>query len=119
MFLPIGARSGPERLFYRAFGWLLGPGLVGTADDPTLMIAELDAWLRADGSSLIKESIPTLVLAGELDRVFPLEGAREFASQFTDGRLVVMSGTAHDFPASAIRDHVAAFLDEDPAPPGV
>ena len=29
MFLPIGARSGPERLFYRAFGWLLGPGLVG------------------------------------------------------------------------------------------
>jgi pimeloyl-ACP methyl ester carboxylesterase len=120
MFLPIGARSGPERLFYRAFGWLLGPGLVGIPDDPTLMIAELDAWLRADGRSLVKEvSSPTLVLAGELDPVFPLEGAREFASQFAGGRLVVMPGTAHDFPASAIRDHVSSFLDEDPAPPGV
>ena len=62
---------------------------------------------------------PTLVLAGELDPVFPLEGARAFASGFADGRLVVMPRTAHDLPASAIRDHVAGFLDEDAGPTGV
>jgi pimeloyl-ACP methyl ester carboxylesterase len=115
MFLPIGARSGPERLFYRAFGWLLGPGLVGTPDDPTLMIAELEAWLRTDDRALVgRVNRPTLVLAGELDPVFPLEDAREFAAGFSDGRLVVMPRTAHDFPASAIRDHVSDFLDEGP-----
>ena len=116
MFLPIGARSGPERLFYRAFGWLLGPGLVGTPDDPTLMIAELEAWLRTDDRALVgRVKRPTLVLAGELDPLFPLEGAREFAAGFSDGRLVVMPSTAHDFPASAVRDHVSRFLDEDSA----
>ena len=120
MFLPIGARSGPERLFYRAFGWLLGPGLVGVPSDPTLMIAELEAWSRSDASALVTQvTCPTLVLAGELDPVFPLEGARAFASGFADGRLVVMPKTAHDLPASAIRDHVAGFVDEDAGPTGV
>ena len=120
MFLPIGARSGPERLFYRAFGWLLGPGLVGVPRDPTLMIAELEAWLRSDSSPLVGQvASPTLVLAGELDPVFPVERAREFAAGFPAGRLVVMLRTAHDFPTSAIRDHVAGFLDDDPGQTGV
>ena len=119
-FLPIGARSGPERLFYRAFGWLLGPGLIGVPSDPTLMIAELEAWLRSDGGPLVRQvASPTLVLAGELDPVFPLEGARAFAAGFADGRLVVMPRTAHDLPASAVRDHVSGFLDEDSGPTGV
>ena len=119
-FLPIGARSWPERLFYRAFGWLLGPGLVGVPRDPTLMIAELEAWLRSDGSPLVRQvASPTLVLAGELDQVFPLEGARAFAAGFANGRLAVMPRTAHDLPASAIRDHIAGFLDEDSGPTGV
>ena len=118
-FLPIGARSGPERLFYRAFGWLLGPGLVGVPSDPTLMIAELEAWLRSDGSPLVGQvACPTLVLAGDLDPVFPLERARVFAAGFSDGRLAVMPRTAHDVPASAIRDHVSGFLDEDSDLPG-
>jgi pimeloyl-ACP methyl ester carboxylesterase len=120
LMLPIGARSGPERLLYRSFGWLLGPGLIGVPRDPTLMIAELEAWLRTDGSQLVRQvTCPTLVLAGELDPVFPLEGAREFAALFAHGRLAIMRGTAHDFPASAIRDHVSGFLDEDPGPTSV
>ena len=119
LMLPIGARSWPERLFYRAFGWLLGPGLIGVPREPTLMIAELEAWLRTDGSPLVSQvTSPTLVLAGELDPVFPLEGAREFASHLANGRLATMPGTAHDFPASAIRDHVDGFLDEGPGDEG-
>jgi pimeloyl-ACP methyl ester carboxylesterase len=120
LMLPIGARTRLERLFYRAFGWLLAPGIVGVPDDPTLLLAELEAWLRADGSPLIGQvTSPTLVLAGELDPMFPLDGAREFAAGFANGRLVVMPRTAHDFPASAIRDHISRFLDEDPGPTGV
>ena len=79
------------------------------------MIAELEAWLRTDDRALVgRVTGPTLVLAGELDPVFPLDGARAFAAGFSDGRLVVMPRTAHDFPASAIRDYVSGFLDEDP-----
>ena len=84
------------------------------------MIAELEAWLRSDGSPLVRQAAsPTLVLAGELDQVFPLEGARAFAAGLAHGRLVVMPRTAHDLPASAIRDHIAGFLDEDSGPTGV
>lgn len=115
LMLPIGARNRREHLLYRAFGWLLGPGLIGVPRDPTLLIAELQAWLHADASPLIGQvTRPTLVLAGELDPVFPLEGAREFAAGFASGRLVVLPRTAHDFPAPTIRDHVAGFLDEEP-----
>ena len=115
LMLPIGARNRREHLFYRAFGWLLGPGLIGVPRDPTLLIAELQAWLRTDASPLVGQvTCPTLVLAGELDPVFPVDGAREFAAGFANSRLVVMRRTAHDFPASAIRDHVAGFLDEEP-----
>ena len=115
LMLPIGARNRRERLFYRAFGWLLGPGLIGVPRDPTLLIAELQAWLRSDASPLVGQvTCPTLVVAGELDPVFPVDGAREFAAGFANSRLVVMRRTAHDFPASAIRDHVAGFLDEEP-----
>jgi hypothetical protein len=63
-------------------------------------------WSRAriaDGGPLVRQvASPTLVL--------------EFAARFADGRLVVMPRTAHDLPASAIHDHVADFLDEDPGP---
>ena len=112
LMLPIGVRTRRERLFYRAFGWLLGPGIVGVPDDPTLLLAELEAWLRTDGSPLIGQvTSPTLVLAGDLDPLFPLEGAHAFSARFANGRLVVMPGTAHDFPASAIRDHISGFLE--------
>jgi pimeloyl-ACP methyl ester carboxylesterase len=115
LILPIGARTRRERLFYRAFGWLLGPGLVGVPDDPTLLIAELEAWMRTDGGALVGQvANPTLVLAGELDPLFPLDAAREFAAGFTNCRFVVMPKTAHDFPASAIKDSVSGFLDEEP-----
>ena len=120
LMLPIGARTRRERLMYRAFGWLLGPGIVGVPDDPTLLLAELEAWLRTDDSSLVgRVGSPTLVLAGELDPLFPLEAAHEFAAGFADARLAVMPRTAHDFPASAIRDHISGFLDEDSGPTGV
>jgi pimeloyl-ACP methyl ester carboxylesterase len=115
LILPIGARNGRERLFYRAFGWLLGPGLVGVPADPTLLIAELEAWMHTNGGALVGQvANPTLVIAGELDSLVPLDAVREFAAGFTDGRLVVMPKTAHDFPASAIRDHISDFLDEEP-----
>ena len=118
LILPIGARTGRERLFYRAFGWLLGPGLVGVPADPTLLIAELEAWIHTDGGALVGQvANPTLVVAGELDPLFPLDAAREFAAGFSNGRLVVMPKTAHDFPASAIRDHISDFLDEEPGSP--
>ncbi|HTE65471.1 MAG TPA: alpha/beta hydrolase [Candidatus Binatia bacterium] len=111
MIFPIGARSRPLRLVYGALGWLLGPRLAGIPDDPTLMLAELDAWKRVDADHLVSHvTCPTLVLAGDRDPVFPLVAARELADKLPDGKLIAMPRTAHDFPASAIADHISPFL---------
>jgi pimeloyl-[acyl-carrier protein] methyl ester esterase len=108
----LGARSRVERLAYRALGWVMGPRLVGIPNDPTIMLAELDAWARVDARDLVSRvTCPTLVVAGELDPIFPLGEARALADELTDGTLVVMPRVAHDFPVSAIATHIVPFLD--------
>jgi len=115
MIMPIGGRSASERLAYRALGWIAGPRLIGIPDDPTLLIAELEAWQRVDAEPFLSRiACPALVLAGALDRVFPVDSAATLAEGIAQARLVVMPRVAHDFPASAIADHISSFLDEKP-----
>jgi pimeloyl-ACP methyl ester carboxylesterase len=111
LIFQLGARSPMERLAYRSLGWLLGPRLVGVPDDPTLILAELEAWMGVDADDLVSQvTCPTLVLAGELDPVFPLEAARDLAERLPDGTFMAMPRTAHDLPASAIGNYIAPFL---------
>jgi len=111
LIFQIGARSRVERLAYRAVGWLLGPRLVGIPSDTTLMLAELEAWRRVDADHLVSQvRCPTLVIAADLDPVFPLDGARKLVEQLPNGSLVVLPRTAHDFPVAAIAEHVSPFL---------
>ena len=112
-FLPIGARSGPERLFYRAFGWYWTRPRRGTKRSDAhdrrargVVTVRRQFTRRAGGQ-------PHARPRGRAGSRVPLERARAFAAGFGDGRLVVMPRTAHDLPASAIRDHVSGFLDED------
>ena len=111
LIFPIGARSRGERVAYQALGWLLGPRLVGIPNDPTLMLAELHAWQNVDATRLLSRvTCATLVIAGERDPAFPPDGARDLVDKLPNGTLVVLPNTAHDFPVSAIADHISPFL---------
>jgi pimeloyl-ACP methyl ester carboxylesterase len=109
--MSIGGATPVRRSIYRAMGWTLGPMLVGIPDDPTLLLAELDAWTRADADGLVERiRCPTLVIGTERDPVFPPASTRELAAGLSDTRVVIVPKLAHDFPLSAIRDEIAPFL---------
>ncbi len=68
-------------------------------------------------------SVPTVLIAGEVDRIAPLPGQRSAVDLFPDARLVVVPGTGHlahyetpDLVADAIRTFLATLPAS--APPG-
>ncbi len=109
--MPIGARPGLRRGVYRAFGWLLGPRLMGVPSDPTMLVAELDAWLRVDGEPLLQRiSAPTLIVGGADDPVFTPPITTAMGSQIPHATTIIVPRLAHDFPARLTTDHIAPFL---------
>ncbi|MCS0498280.1 alpha/beta fold hydrolase [Protaetiibacter mangrovi] len=65
--------------------------------------------------------VPTVLIAGELDRIAPLAGQRTAVDLFPDARLVVVPGTGHlahyETPA-LVAEAIRAFLAQLPAPAG-
>jgi pimeloyl-ACP methyl ester carboxylesterase len=81
----------------RAVGWLMWltaplEGPIDVADLSTVMRAE-DVF-DAEGD-LHRIAAPTLVIAGECDRVYPLDLARLTAASIPDARLNVYTGAGH------------------------
>jgi pimeloyl-ACP methyl ester carboxylesterase len=109
--MPIGARPGLRRAAYGALGWLLGPRLMGIPSDPTMMLAELDAWLRVDGKPLLRRiSSPTLIVGGAEDPVFTRPITEAMGRQIPHATTIIVPGLAHDFPARLTTDHIVPFL---------
>jgi pimeloyl-ACP methyl ester carboxylesterase len=109
--LPIGGASPVGRAGLMLFGWLLGPRLVGTPDDPTMVLAELEAWLNEDAAGLVERiECPTLVIGTERDPVFPPADTRAFAAGLRDGTVVIADKLAHNFPVKAMETHISPFL---------
>jgi pimeloyl-[acyl-carrier protein] methyl ester esterase len=109
--MPIGASSRLGRSAFRIIGSTLGPLVVGIPRDPTLMIAELDAWLRVDAEPLLPRiTSSTLILAGERDLEFPPAITEAMARGLPTAELVVLPGVAHAFPGRLMSDHIAPFL---------
>lgn len=77
----------------------------------------LAAQLRLQGTrvderpALPAVAVPTLVLAGEQDRLCPVERHTEIAELVPDARLQVLPGVGHLLPVEA-QDTVAALLGE-------
>jgi len=108
---PIGGRSRGARVARAALGWLAGPRLLGVPADPTLMLAELQAWDTVDGGPLLDRiRCPTLVIGGADDPIFPPSGTRAMAGRLHDAVVVIEPKLAHDFPARLIADPIAPFL---------
>jgi pimeloyl-ACP methyl ester carboxylesterase len=69
-------------------------------------------------------TVPTVLIAGERDRIAPVAGQREALTLFPDARLVVLPGTghlAHYETPGLVADAIRSFLAELPAaasPPG-
>jgi 3-oxoadipate enol-lactonase len=87
--------------------------VAGTPDDGYVgcCAAIRDMDLRAD---LAKISVPTVVLAGEVDPATPPEHARDIASRIAGARLVVVPGAAHLANvecAAAVNEHLLDHLD--------
>jgi pimeloyl-ACP methyl ester carboxylesterase len=109
--MSIGGATPVRRSIYRAMGWTLGPMLVGIPDDPTLLLAELDAWTREDAHRLLQRiHCSTLVIGTERDPVFPPESTRALAAGLSDARVVIVPKLAHNFPLGAIPDKIVPFL---------
>jgi pimeloyl-ACP methyl ester carboxylesterase len=109
--MSIGGATPLRRSIYRAMGWTLGPMLVGIPDDPTQLLAELDAWTREDAHGLVERiRCPTLVIGTERDPVFPPESTRALAAGLSDARVVIVPKLAHNFPLTAIPDEIVPFL---------
>lgn len=63
-------------------------------------------------------TVPTVLIAGERDRIAPLAGQREAVELFPDARLVVLPGTghlAHYETPGLVADAIRSFLAELPA----
>jgi pimeloyl-ACP methyl ester carboxylesterase len=109
--MPIGAASAPRRSAYLVIGWLLGPRFVGIPSDPTLLVAELEAWMRVDATALLADvTSPTLVIGGAKDPVFPPGIVEPMARALPNASLVIMPGVAHDFPSRLMSDEIRPFL---------
>ncbi len=64
--------------------------------------------------------LPVLMIAGELDTIAPVAGARRVAETLPDGRLVVLPGVGHLIhyeAADGAADAIRAFLGELPGHP--
>ena len=97
------SRSGAATAFKRpapfGMGWLLGPHLVGVPEDPTVLLAELDAWGRYDATDVAASvTCPTLVIGAERDRLFPPIATRQLAQRLPSAELVTTPGIAHSWP---------------------
>ena len=103
--------TGLRRVAFGAVGWLLGPRLLGVPGDPTIFMAELDAWLRVDAEAVPERiSAPTLILGGAEDRIFPTQITQELGRRIRHATVTIVPGLAHDFPARLTADYIAPFL---------
>jgi pimeloyl-ACP methyl ester carboxylesterase len=92
-------------------GWLLGPRLVGVPDDPTLLLAELDAWGRYDATEVAASvGCPTLVIGAERDRLFPPLATRQLAERLRSAEFVIAPGIAHSWPPEAVAGDISPFM---------
>ena len=107
----IGATTAVKRTAFFGLGWLLGPRLVGVPEDPTLLLAELDAWGRYDAAEVAAAvQCPTLVIGAERDRLFPPVATRQLAECVPSSELVIAPGIAHSWPPEAVARHISPFL---------
>jgi pimeloyl-ACP methyl ester carboxylesterase len=107
--LSAGAGSALGAVGLRLLAFVLGPTIFGKPTDPSQLVAELDAWTREDAGELTIP-LPTLLVANERDRVFPIAASRALAARLPEGKLAEVRGKGHAFPANAIADHIAPFL---------
>jgi pimeloyl-ACP methyl ester carboxylesterase len=84
---------GATRPFLKAFFWMLGKGAFGSPDDLSDGLAELEAEDRFDfGERLSEIDVPTLVIGGGLDRLYPL---RETAAGIPSAKLILYEKAGH------------------------
>lgn len=70
------------------------------------------------GEAAERVTVPTLMIAGSVDRIAPLDGQKRTVTRFPDARLVVVDGVghlAHYETPGPVADAIRTFLAELPA----
>lgn len=70
------------------------------------------------GEAAPRVTVPTLMIAGEVDRIAPVDGQKHTVELFPDGRLIVVEGVghlAHYETPGAVATAIRGFLAELPA----
>jgi pimeloyl-ACP methyl ester carboxylesterase len=100
-----------SRAMMGAIGWTIGPRLVPPPEDPTIVLSELEAWLAFDGMPIASSIVcPALVIGTDRDPVFTPNYASDLAAHIPQGRAVIIPRLGHDFPPTAIEEHISPFL---------
>lgn len=102
----------------RFAAWMetVGRGAPGLVAQQALAVARFDVTPR-----LSELRVPTLVLAGEEDRLVPPENSRRLADAIPGARLVLLPGAGHGFPLERTEETEAElrrFLSEAGQPSG-
>ena len=87
--------GGVAGLFYGALAWLF-PELLGTTDYPWDFFITLREIAQADIADRLGQiAVPTLLIAGERDRLFSAELAEAAAARIPKAELLVLPGAGH------------------------
>jgi pimeloyl-ACP methyl ester carboxylesterase len=93
--------------------WLSGPKMIGAPNDPTHVLAELEAEDQHDlGARLGTISCPTLVQGAELDPLYPPERVQALANAIPGARHIQYPGVGHAGPGPKLLADAVAFLTE-------
>jgi pimeloyl-ACP methyl ester carboxylesterase len=94
----------------RALAWLRADA--GQARTPWPVLAQLAAIVRHGPAERLRRlRAPTLVLAGDADRVIPVENAYRLAALIPGARLRVLRGAGHVFPIEREDETVEALTE--------
>jgi pimeloyl-ACP methyl ester carboxylesterase len=102
----------------RAFEWLRGD--VGQATSPWVALGQLAAVVRHGPAERLRAlRMPTLVVAGDADRVVPVENSYRLAALIPGARLHVFPGAGHAFPLEREQETATLLLRHFGAPADV
>jgi len=88
-----GMTSGILKKLFVPVAWMMGSGFFGGADNPSDGLVELEAEDKFNFKDRLSEiKIPTLVIGGEKDRLYPI---RETAAGITGAQLILYKNSGH------------------------
>lgn len=94
--IPVTYGEGPRSKFYQAFFSTVGDAVIPKPANPHDIVIQAQACLDHDATDILGEiDVPTLVVGGEHDPIFPPDILEQTAAGMKDARLEILANAAH------------------------